>query len=98
VLKFKNKFGSLRVNAHWQFKQLLNLRSNFRFNTLWLAAFYYANPLFLMGVSILVYAFLFTPLSQVRNSGVEKKLGVPSFMEKKFEELFTVMKKGKNCV
>jgi hypothetical protein len=35
-----------------------------------------------MEVSTLIYAFLFTPLSQVRNSGVEKELGVPSFTEK----------------
>ena len=32
----------------------------FRFNALWLAAFRYANPLFLVGISFLIYAFLFT--------------------------------------
>jgi uncharacterized membrane protein len=33
------------------------LRSQFRFNTFWLAAFYYANPLFVMGISLLIYAY-----------------------------------------
>jgi len=58
-------FFSCLLERPLAIRQLLNLRSNFRFNTLWLGAFYYGNPLFLMGVSILIYAFLFTPLSQV---------------------------------
>jgi hypothetical protein len=34
--------------------------SHFRFNALWLAAFCYANPLFVMGMSFSIYAFTFT--------------------------------------
>jgi len=32
--------------------------THFCFNTLWLAAFYYTNLSFLMGISFLIYAFL----------------------------------------
>jgi hypothetical protein len=32
--------------------------SHFLFNTLWLAVFYYANSLFLTGISIMIYSFL----------------------------------------
>ena len=38
---------------------LLNSPSNFPFNALWLAPFYYANHLFLMGISFLLTPTLF---------------------------------------
>jgi hypothetical protein len=54
--------------------ELLNLHS---LNTLWLAAFYYTNPLFLNGISFLTYAFLiYKPLSLEHNWGIKQGLGV----------------------
>ena len=48
----------LYFNAPCQFTLLHNLRSHFRFNALWLTAFFYSNPLFMMEILFLVYTFL----------------------------------------
>jgi hypothetical protein len=37
----------------------------FQFNTLWLAVFYYANPLFLKGISFFIYAHFFRNSTRV---------------------------------
>ena len=46
--------------------------SNFRLNTLWVTAFYYANPLYLMGISLLIHAHFFQECNQV----IKQELGV----------------------
>lgn len=52
----------------------INLGSSFLINALWLAAFYYANSLFLMGVSffiyiLLIYIHLFRNTNRAKNKG-----------------------------
>jgi len=42
---------------------------DFRFKALWLAAFHHANPVFLMGTSLLIYTFWSTPTSSRTQQG-----------------------------
>jgi hypothetical protein len=54
-------FTPFCFNAPCQFTPLINLRSHFRFNALWLAACYYTNALFMMGISFFIYdVFIYT--------------------------------------
>ena len=51
-------FASFCFNAPAYLQSFINLRSlEFRFVTLWLAASYYTNPLFLTRKSFFIYAF-----------------------------------------
>ena len=50
-------FTSFFFSAPCQFTPLLKLCSHFCFNIIWLALFYYAKPIFLMGISSCICTF-----------------------------------------
>jgi hypothetical protein len=63
-------------NTHANLRHFLIWSYSFFGNALLLAAFFYANALFLMGISLLLRMFDLRPLYKERSYGLKQWLGV----------------------